>query len=345
MEEKKHGETHEKKMHVHHEHSHKKQKSISRAQLWQIISAILAVALVGSIMTNGFNPGVGNVAAKLSAEEATEKAVSFLNVNVLQGATANVQAVDEQADLYKLDLEISGQAYESYVTKDGRLLFPSAIALEASAIPSQPAQAAQPAQTASYPKTDKPVVDLYIMTYCPYGLQAQTGLYPVMRLLGGDAEFNVKWVPYIMHGRIEIDENTRQYCIQKEQKEKYVDYVECFVGSKDATACGTTAGIDEDMVASCITEANEEFNIDKNFDAEDTWLSGRYPIYEVDKEAADALGVRGSPSMFINGQSYGGARTPEAYKAAVCASFNNPPSDCEGVVLSSAGAAASGSCG
>jgi protein-disulfide isomerase len=326
--------THEKKEH----HSPKKGMKLKKLQIWQISSGILGLLLLISIFTNGFGPGCAG-GATMAAQAAADKAVDFLNNNVLQGQTATVNAVEDIGSLYNIKLEVAGREYDSYVTKDGSLLFPSGISMEET-----PEQAAPATSTQDFPKTAKPKVDLFIMSYCPYGIQAQQGMYPVAELLGESIEFNVKWVPYIMHGMEEIEENNRQYCIQKEQPTKYVDYMGCFIGSQDATACGTEAGIDEAKISACIVAADEEFHITENYDDKASWLSGRFPIYEVDKEEADALGVRGSPTMFINGVQYGGARTPEAYKAAICNAFEDAPEDCD-EVLSSEAAAASGSCG
>ncbi|MBW2980767.1 hypothetical protein KY360_05105 [Candidatus Woesearchaeota archaeon] len=322
--------------HEHKEHTHKKKIKLKKIQMWQIATGVLGLLLIISILTHGFGPAcAGGAGAQLSGQEAGDKVVSYIND---QGGAATLESVEDKGNLYNLKLMVSGREFDSYVTKDGSLLFPQGIDLTGTT--------EAPAQTSSeeFPKTAKPKVDLFIMTYCPYGIQAQQGLYPVMKLLGDDAEINIKWVPYIMHGLEEIDENNRQYCIQKEQKSKYVDYVECFVGSKDAEACGEEAGIDEDKVEACIEEADEEFQITEDYEAKDTWLSGRFPIYRVDKEEADSLGVRGSPTMFINGVQYGGARTPEAYKTAICNAFEEPPEEC-GEALSATGAAASGGCG
>jgi hypothetical protein len=54
--------------------------------------------------------------------------------------------------------------------------------------------------------------------------------------------------------------------------------------------------------------------------------------------------VQSSPTLIINGQVYTGARTPEAYKEAVCSHFDTPPAEC-GTTLSSQAATSSGGCG
>jgi hypothetical protein len=53
-----------------------------------------------------------------------------------------------------------------------------------------------------------------------------------MSKLGEVADVNVKFVQYIMHGQKEADENVVQYCIQKEQKDKYIDYLNCFLAEE-----------------------------------------------------------------------------------------------------------------
>ena len=37
-------------------------------------------------------------------------------------------------------------------------------------------------------KTDKPNVELFVMSFCPYGVQAETAMKPVVDLLGDSAD-------------------------------------------------------------------------------------------------------------------------------------------------------------
>jgi hypothetical protein len=53
-----------------------------------------------------------------------------------------------------------------------------------------------------------------------------------MSKLSKVADINVKWVPYVMHGQKEADENVIQYCIQKNEKDKYVKYLNCFLAEE-----------------------------------------------------------------------------------------------------------------
>jgi len=179
------------------------------------------------------------------------------------------------------------------------------------------------------PKSDKPEVELFVMSYCPYGLQMQKAYYPVLELLGKSANFEVKFVDYIMHDKVEIDENTRQYCIQKEQSAKYLAYIKCFTAKDDYKGCLKEAEINENQVNKCVASADKEFGIAAKYEDQSSWLSGVYPIYPVHSDLNEKYGVAGSPTLVINGNQVDVSRSPEAVKQAVCAAFNNPPSECD----------------
>ncbi|MEM2131153.1 MAG: GILT family protein, partial [Candidatus Woesearchaeota archaeon] len=71
-------------------------------------------------------------------------------------------------------------------------------------------------------KKDKPEVQLFVMSHCPFGTQMEKGILPVVELLGNKIDFKVRFVYYAMHGEVEVKEQLRQYCIQKEQQDKYL---------------------------------------------------------------------------------------------------------------------------
>ncbi|MDD2757762.1 MAG: thioredoxin domain-containing protein [Patescibacteria group bacterium] len=210
----------------------------------------------------------------------------------------------------------------------------------------------QPATPA--PKTDKPKVELFVMSYCPYGLQMEKAYLPVMELLKSRADMSIKFVSYAMHEKKEIDENTRQYCIQKEQPTKFVAYLKCFTGKDDYIACLTTAGVNEAKMNACVAKADKTYGITAKFEDQSTWLSGQYPVYPIDAALNEQYGVQGSPTLIINGVEVSAGRTPEAVKAAVCAAFKTAPKECDTALSTqsmqagfgtSAGAATDASCG
>lgn len=178
------------------------------------------------------------------------------------------------------------------------------------------------------PKTKKPVVELFVMSYCPFGLQMEKAYLPAWNLLKDKADISVKFVSYAMHGKKEVDENTRQYCIGKEQPTKLISYLQCFVGKDDAAGCLKQAGVSESKVNSCMGAADKQFGITAKFDDQASWLSGRYPIYPIHADLNEKYGVQGSPTLVINGVEAQVGRTPEAVKQAICAGFENVPSEC-----------------
>lgn len=174
------------------------------------------------------------------------------------------------------------------------------------------------------PKTDKPKVEVFIMSYCPFGLQMEKAVVPVMETLGNKADIEVKWVSYLMHGEKERDENTRQYCIQKEEPEKFTEYFRCFAPEGDWEGCIDSVGIDSAKIDACVEATNQEYNIMDDFENPE----GRYPKYMVHGDENTEYGVRGSPTTVINGVVASVSRSQQAVLEAVCNAFNEPPEEC-----------------
>lgn len=185
-------------------------------------------------------------------------------------------------------------------------------------------------------KSDRPNVELFVMSYCPFGLQMEKAFLPAWDLLKSKADIEVKFVDYIMHGKQEIDENNRQYCIGKESKEKLLSYLKCFVAEDNSSKCLSAVGLTDSKLSSCVNGIDKQFKITELYNDQTTWLSGRYPLYNVHADLNNKYGVQGSPTLIINGQEVSVNRTPEAIKQAICASFSNPPSECN-TVLSNSG--------
>ena len=92
--------------------------------LWHITSGVLLALLIVSIFTDGFNFG-------LSKEEASARVVSYVR-GLPNIGSVSLNDVESEKDLYKLSLVVDGQQIESYVTKDGSLLFPTGIVISGS---------------------------------------------------------------------------------------------------------------------------------------------------------------------------------------------------------------------
>ena len=311
---------HDKETHHHTEH-HKKRVKVKKTIMWMGVSAVLAVLLVISIVTGGFKSG-----KTLSSQEAADTAISYINTNLLQpGTTAKINSIEDTGSLYNIKLDIGGQEYDSYITKDGGLLFPSAVDLKVEvAAPAQQAQAQAPAP-ADVEKSDKPNVQLFVMSQCPFGTQAEKGIIPVAELLGDKIDFEIKFVNYAMHGETEVTEQLNQHCIKAEQNAKFLPYLKCFLKAGDGESCLTETGVNKAKLDSCVEKTDTEFKITENLENP----TGRYPAFLIDDKENNEYGVRGSPTLVINGGSVSSARSPAAFLATICASFNTAPEECD----------------
>lgn len=175
-------------------------------------------------------------------------------------------------------------------------------------------------------KKDKPVVELFVMSYCPYGTQMEKGMLPVVKELGDKIDFQLKFVNYAMHGEKEVIEQTVQYCIQKEYNEKLVPYLECFLKEGNSEECIAEVEL-EGKLEDCIAVADEEFGITEGLENKDAWM-GRFPPFNIDAEDNIKYGVRGSPFLVINGVQPQAGRDSASIFKAVCSSFTEAPEEC-----------------
>ncbi len=292
------------------------------------ISIIIAGLIIAGafIYTNQEKTEKGEEQA-LASQEAAQIAVDFINQNLLQeGTTASLLDVAEENGVYKVHLKVGEGEYDSYITRDGKIFFVEGIDLESSLASTQEEGSEA---TGEIPKQDIPDVKLFVMSYCPYGLQAQKMFLPVYDLLKDKADMGIYFVYYIMHGKDEIDENLIQYCIQKEEKEKYSDYLNCFVVSGDSQSCLSEVNIDETKLSNCITETDSQYSVTEKYNDQSTWLSGTYPLFDVHLDLNQKYSIGGSPTVVINDQAVNvNPRSPENFKKIVCQSFNSPPEEC-----------------
>lgn len=259
--------------------------------------------------------------------ETVDKAVSFINENILsqQGITASlIGDITEESGLYKFKLNIGEEKFDFFITKNGKLFFTQYIELE---------QESQNATNSEITQTEIPNVKLFIMSYCPYGLQAQKMFLPVYDLLKDKADMEIYFVDYIMHGKKEIDENLRQYCIQKEQEEKYYDYATCFVSNDDYEICLNSVSIDKTKLNDCVLKTDEQYKITEQYNDKNTWLNETYPKFDIHSELNDMYEVKGSPSIVINDKEINlNSRSPESFKKAICEAFIEKPKECSEIL-------------
>lgn len=286
----------------------------------------LSIIIAGILIAGAFFYLDWSKGKILSSQEVTERVMKFIKENVSGGETASLISIIQEGDIYKIKLQVNGQEYDSYASRDGKLLFPTAYNLEAT---STEENQSENSNAPEITKNDKPDVKLFVMSYCPYGLQAEKMFLPVYDLLKDKADMGVYFVDYIMHEKIEIDENLRQYCIQKEEPEKYSGYLSCFAANGDYQKCFSQAGINVGRIENCFFDTDLQFRITTLYNNKESWLSGRYPKFDVQADLNEKYGIQGSPTVVINDEVVEvSPRTPEKFKEIVCSAFNAPPGEC-----------------
>jgi protein-disulfide isomerase len=216
---------------------------------------------------------------------------------------------------------VGAQPYENFKSIIDGILSGNAPVVEDPAEEEQP-----PAPTVT--KSDRPNVELFVMSHCPYGTQIEKGMLPVAKLLEDSIDFEIKFVYYAMHGDTEVYEQLNQYCIQEEQNDLFMPYLICFLEAGDSEGCLAEAGVDLGKLKTCTDAADEEFEVTKSFQDQTTWLGGRFPPVKFSQEENDEYGVRGSPTLVINGAQVSSNRDSNSLLKAVCAAFNTAPEEC-----------------
>jgi predicted DsbA family dithiol-disulfide isomerase len=249
--------------------------------------------------------------------------------------TSDLQSAFEQLDdgKYKLLDEVTGATY--FVSEEARKAYYDAIGIVEG--------------------DNKPQIDFFVMSYCPYGNQAEEGVEPVYQLLKDKAIFNPRYVIYSnyqgggsnycidnsklcsMHGIQELNQNTRELCVNKYMGiAKWFEFALAMndkCTSQNADTCWEAVATDLKLDVAKIKTCEKDEAV---------------ALLTAEKALGDKLKVSGSPTIFIDGDSYSGGRTPEALKTALCDKFDTKPSECSqtlaGASATEQAATATGGC-
>lgn len=267
---------------------------------------ILAVMLIASVLTNGYSSITGRY---LTSQQAAEKVISYLNENNYPATLVNVEEV---SGVYQVNVEINGDTFPIYVSRDGNYMFPQAVEIK-------------PIEAFDAPDSEKPIVKFFVMSYCPYGQQAEYSLKPIADLFGDKVEFEPHYVIgkdmegnfKSLHGEDELNEGVRQICIWKNYDSDtwwdYITYVNDNIGLSDIEAKWK--------------EAANKFNIDTSL-IETCASQEREDILNSEVELNNQYGVTGSPTIFINDKLYTEGRDSDSIKQGICTGFINQPEEC-----------------
>lgn len=198
----------------------------------------------------------------------------------------------------------------------------SLVALEEASAASKPTARVH-MNCADIEKMEQPMLEAFIVSYCPFGLQMQRALLGIISQIP-DLSQNII-IRYIiemedgdmtsMHGQEESDENLRQICIREEQPDKYWKYISCFLESGNSSQCLRTAAVSEARLSSCLEEESRGF---------------KYAMDDLNK--TQQFDITGSPTLLLNGEkvkeSDFGGRTEQALKNLLCCGFAARPDFC-----------------
>ena len=297
-----------------------------------IIYSVLAILLVTFALTQGF----GLLKGKLgTAQPAPVKAAMTLITAELanQGQKAEFVKYELKDGLYAVTWKVGTEESTSYVNSTGTMLFPYSIPLVTTTTTTKPLA-----------KSDKPVVELFVMSFCPFGNQAEDGMYPAYNLLKDYADIKLRYIVSYkdstqttftsLHGDQEATQDMRELCVAKYNPDKLWTFVEainqdCTAQNADTcwVATANKVGLDTTQIKQC--QKDEGNNL----------LTTEYT-------ASQQYGVQGSPTLIINGATVGGDRTPEGYKNTICSAFNDStkPAACSQTLAGSSATTAAGSC-
>lgn len=294
-----------------------------------ILTALLALVLSGC--------SLGKASRNLTLKEAKTKAAQFINSNLMNpGSTVTIKDITQDLGMYKVTVILpSGQEVISYMTKDGKKFFPQIMDVaetekqtanqdQTQAQNSQPG----PAATVSV-KKDKPEVELFVMSYCPYGTQIEKGILPVLSALGNKIKFDLKFCDYSMHGDKELAENMTQTCIEEKEPAKLDTYLGCFLKNSDSSSCLSEAKIDTAKIDTCVSALDKQYKITETAQDKSKWPNGNFPPYPVFEADNQKYGVQGSPTLVINGEQIQSDRDSESLLTTICSAFTKAPAECQ----------------
>lgn len=325
-----------------------KRKTITeriRANPWIAATFVLGIVVIVFLFSNFSGGLTGNA---VSGKTCGEQLLAHYISNGASGLS--LDSVEEVSGIYKINFKYQGNIVPIYATKD------CALTGSLSAFSGQETET----ESQEVPKSDKPKVELYVFTYCPYGLQMEKAMLPAVNLLGDKIDFKIRQIG-AMHDPsgcsgdacYESTEAKRQICVEKNYPDKFLQYVNDFAVSTEIGACKGDAsclttklnalysklGIDASKINSCMTSEGAK-------------------LYDAEVANSDDKGVSGSPTVIINGVETQIGRNPDAVKDAICSAFSDykVPSECStklsttspsagfGASASSSSASSSASC-
>ena len=148
----------------------------------------------------------------------------------------------------------------------------------------------------------KPTLELFVMSYCPYAVEAEKKIIPIVKEFGDRIDFKLQFIaqekqepsaqditPFTsLHGYPEVAENIRQLLIAQEYPDRYLDYILCRGKklNKSWEVCAEKLGINVER-------------IQQLFDAPEA-----EELFRENIKRAPALGIQASPTILVDGHQF-----------------------------------------
>ena len=148
----------------------------------------------------------------------------------------------------------------------------------------------------------KPEVELFVMSYCPYGVQAEQELLPFFETYGDTIDFKLRFIVgkeeasaedagedirfTSLHGETELIENKRQMVIAELYPDKLFDYLLCRADHLQEAwvNCAKDVGLDVGRIAEAVEAEKVTLELVKEI------------------QRTEELNVKGSPTLVIDGR-------------------------------------------
>ena len=273
-----HTHEHAKKPAVH-KHA-KKPIDLDQINPWMAATGVLAILLIASIFTGGFD---------LGKDDDYTKTIDLIDSLISSSITTEAKA----------SLKTAKDSVET--------------ALTAEAITISITDPSDKDSEQSDNSEKKVTLDMYIMSQCPYGVQAEDGAIPAVKKLSDAVEYNIYFIANdngdgtfsSLHGQPEVDENMRQACINEKYPDMFLDYLLCLnknYGNAETAwkPCAENNNIDTLAIEQCQNGEEGEQLLSKSI------------------EKSNEIGATGSPTIYLNGEPYQGGRDSLSFIRAIC---------------------------
>jgi hypothetical protein len=163
-------------------------------------------------------------------------------------------------------------------------------------------------------KQAKTTIELFVMSKCPYGVQAETAVTKVLDKFGGDVNLSLHFIASetssgvfsSLHGDTEVAEDLRQVCIMKYYPQSLINYLSCITPSYPNF---------EQVWQNCSTQNNMDVNLIKTCSAGG---EGAGLLRDNIKRSND-LNVQASPTIYLDSKPYTGSASESSLTRGVCA--------------------------